>query len=195
MRVFTYVQVYDGGSAPNYEPPAVTLAVCKPRIRMAARPGDLVLAFSGRRLGVDPHGVRWAGVVAEKLTFAEYWADNRFAGKKPDVSASPDNIYRPSADGLVQVPNVTHGPDATKTDTDGQYVLVFGTSCRFGDTAPVMPQNFGLRMATGRRGHRLAELPAGVWSVLRDWLSSPHAEPDQPTVQRVRPVRRLRRCS
>jgi hypothetical protein len=195
MRVFTYVQVYDGGSAPNYDPPAFTLAVCKPRIRMTARPGDLILAFSGRRLGLDPHGVRWAGVVAEKLTFAEYWDDKRFAGKKPDVSASPDNIYRPTADGLVQVPNVTHGPDATKTDADGQYVLVFDTSWRFGDMAPVIPQQFGLRMATGRRGHRVADLSAGDWTALRDWLSKSHTGPAQPIVPRVRPIRRTGPCS
>lgn len=195
MKVFTYVQVNDGGSAPNYDSPALTLAVCKPRIRRTAQRGDLVLAFAGRRLGLDPHGVRWAGVVAEKLTFAEYWADNRFAGKRPDVSASPDNFYRPTADGLEQVPNVTHGPNATQTDTGGQYVLVFDTCWRFGEAAPAIPPHFGLRMTTGRRGHRVADLQAREWRALRDWLSNAHAEAGLPMVPRVRPVRPSRRCS
>jgi hypothetical protein len=195
MKVFTYVQVNDGGSAPNYDPPALTLAVCKPLIRRTAQRGDLVLAFAGRRLGLDPHGVRWAGVVAEKLTFAEYWADSRFAGKKPDESKNPDNFYRPTADGLEQVPNVTHGPNAKQTDTGGQYVLVFGICWRFGEAAPVIPQRFGLRMTTGRRGHRVADLQAQEWRALRDWLSNASAEAGLPMVPRVRPIRPTRRCS
>lgn len=43
MRVHTYVIAVDSGGAPNYDAPAVTLAVCKPRIRKKARIGDLVL--------------------------------------------------------------------------------------------------------------------------------------------------------
>jgi hypothetical protein len=40
MYVWTYVITYDEGGAPNFEPPATTLTVCKPRIRRAARPGE-----------------------------------------------------------------------------------------------------------------------------------------------------------
>ncbi|MGI9375444.1 MAG: hypothetical protein ACR2PC_04975 [Tsuneonella suprasediminis] len=32
MRVWSYVITTDRGSAPNFEAPAVTLTVCKPRI-------------------------------------------------------------------------------------------------------------------------------------------------------------------
>ncbi|MBK7522567.1 MAG: hypothetical protein IPI75_21070 [Gammaproteobacteria bacterium] len=39
MRVHTYVIAVDAGSAPNYDPPFVTLAVCKPRIRRKAEIG------------------------------------------------------------------------------------------------------------------------------------------------------------
>jgi hypothetical protein len=48
MRVHTYVIATDAGSAPNYDPPFVTLAVCKPRIRRKADIGELVLAFAVR---------------------------------------------------------------------------------------------------------------------------------------------------
>jgi hypothetical protein len=62
MRVWTYVIQVDGGGAPNFEAPSTTLTVCKPRIRKAARCGDLVLAFNGKTLNpTEPHSVRWAG--------------------------------------------------------------------------------------------------------------------------------------
>src|SRR4051812_614357 len=95
VRVWRYVIRNDDGSAPNYDPPFGTLAICKPKIRKGANPGDLVLAFAGRELGRDPHRVVWAGRVIEKLTLEEYWADVRFQCKKPNASHVPDNIYRP----------------------------------------------------------------------------------------------------
>jgi hypothetical protein len=199
VRIFTYVQVYDAGGAPNYDAPAVTLAVCKPRVRMTAQPGDVVLGFAGRRLGPDPHGVRWAGVVAEKLPFATYWSDPRFKRKKPHASATPDNIYRPLGGELIQVPNTTHGPRNVRTDTGGRFVLVFDPCWRFGDSAPAMPARFGLRMTAGRRGHRVSELSADTWCELRTWLDgSGHEGRSQPAAaaaqtERKEP-RRAARC-
>jgi hypothetical protein len=99
--------------------------VCKPKIRLAATRGDLILAFAGRSVGPDPHAVRWAGIVGEALDFASYWNDPRFEGKKPGRSARPDNIYRPTGYGLIQVPNPTHTPQQATKDTSGGYSLVF----------------------------------------------------------------------
>jgi hypothetical protein len=54
------------------------------------------LAFAGKQVNpTEPHSVVWAGVITEKMSFAEYWDDRRFAGKKPDRSEHPDNFYRP----------------------------------------------------------------------------------------------------
>ena len=47
MKLWRYVIRNNDGSAPNYDPPFTALAICKPRIRKGARPGDLVLAFCG----------------------------------------------------------------------------------------------------------------------------------------------------
>lgn len=171
MRVRTYVIATDAGSAPNYDPPFVTLAVCKPRIRRNASFGELVLAFAGRGVNpFEPHAVVWAGVVAEKMTFADYWRDKRFAVKKPDRSPHPDNFYRPLDGGLAWVENPTHGPESSERDTGGQYVLVFEPVWRFGAHGPLMPVEFGLRMTNGRRGERLVELSEAEWLRLRAWL-------------------------
>src|SRR6267142_6854610 len=125
MRVFSYVMVVDSGGAPNFDASSVTLALCKPQIRVHVELGELVLAFTGRKLGPEPDAVRWAGVVAEKLTFAEYWKDPRFARKKPNEARMPDNIYRPQGSAFVQIENPTHGQDQQARDLSGKFVLVF----------------------------------------------------------------------
>lgn len=171
MRIHTYVIVRDAGSAPNYDPPVVTLAVCKPRIRKKARVGDLVLAFSGRTLNRhEPHAVVWAGIASEKLTFSEYWRDPRFQRKKPSGTTRPDNFYMPYDGGLLQIENPVHRPEETRRDTSGEYVLVFSPSWRFGANGPVLPFEFGLRMTGVRRGERIWEKCPRDSERLLEWL-------------------------
>ena len=186
MRVHTYVIATDAGSAPNYDPPFTTLAVCKPIIRRKASVGDLVLAFAGKPVNPhEPHTVVWAGIVAEKLTFADYWNDPRFQGKKPDRCQRPDNFYRPVDGGLLWVDNPVHGPEAAQHDTNGVYVLAFNPSWRFGANGPPLPEHFGLRMTGARRGQRVADLSDGEWRSLKAWLDSQtqveikHSSPDK----------------
>lgn len=189
MRVHTYVIATDAGSAPNYEPPIVTLAVCKPRIRKKATVGEVVIAFAGHGVNpAEPHGVVWAGIVGEKLTFAEYWRDKRFRGKRPDKSEHPDNFYRPVEGGLLWVENPVHGSEATEKDTGGQYVLVFSKSWIFREYGPVMPAEFGLRMQHGRRGERVSDLSEAQWKRLQAWLER------QPSVSTT-DARSTKRCS
>jgi hypothetical protein len=171
VRLHTYVIATDAGSAPNYDPPFTTLAVCKPRIRRKAALGDVVLAFTGVTVGPDPHAVCWAGQVKEKLTFAEYWRDRRFRGKKPGQCQTPDNFYEPVAGGLRQIANRTHGPGALMRDTGGLYVLVCDPTWRFGKGGPNLPSEFGFRVSlTARRGERAHDLSPTAWRSLREWF-------------------------
>lgn len=193
MRVHTYVIAVDAGSAPNYDRPFVTLAVCKPRIRRKAEIGEVVLAFAGKDVNpAEPHTVVWAGIVSEKMSFAEYWNDRRFAAKKPDKSDHPDNFYRPIDGGLLWVVNDVHGPDATNHDTGGQFVLGFYPSWRFGAHGPLMPIEFNLRMVGGRRGERVADLTAPEWNRLRAWLDQKSAAVSSITQvsKRCRPIKK-----
>jgi hypothetical protein len=173
VRIHTYVIAVDAGSAPNYDPPFVTLTVCKPRIRRKAAIGDCVLAFAG--VGVnpsDPHAVVWAGVVTEIIPLDEYWSDPRFSGKKPDRTPLPDNFYRPTRNGLQQVPNPIHGQDSVARDIGGINALVFDPAWGFGAYGPRLPAEFGLRMVGGRRGERICELAHKEWQALRSWLDA-----------------------
>jgi hypothetical protein len=173
VHVLTYVIAIDKGSAPNYDPPFVTLTVCKPRIRKKAAVGDCVLAFAGSNVNPsDPNAVVWAGVVTEIVPLARYWGDSRFANKKPARTPLPDNFYRPSHNGFVQVPNPIHGPDSLARDIGGINALVFDPAWRFGAYGPRLPAEFGLRMVGGRRGHRTRELSLDAWKRLRSWLDA-----------------------
>lgn len=174
MRVHTYVIAADAGSPPNYDPPAVTLAVCKPRIRKKAKVGDLVLAFAGSAVNpISSHSVVWAGIVSEVLTFAEYWNDRRFASKKPDRTNVPDNFYKPiGTSGFAWQSNPVHGPEAQDRDTGGLNVLVFDYAWRFGAFGPLLPEDFGLRMIVGRRGERIGHLTDSNWQRLETWLNA-----------------------
>lgn len=173
MRVWSYVITTDRGSAPNFEAPAITLTVCRPRIRRSARLGDLVMAFNGRRLSQDPHSIRWAGVVTEVVPLDRYWEDARFRGKRPDRSAVPDNIYRLNGDTWHQVPNTTHDEGNLATDLSGRNALVFGQAWYFGDTQPEPPGVFDLRVAMNqRRNEPLREISDDEWRALSEWLQS-----------------------
>ena len=199
MKAYAYVIATDSGVAPNFEAPMPTLAICKPKIRLGAESGDFVIGFTGKDISPEPHGVCWAGVIQDKRTLEEYWNDPKFDSKKPNTSTTPDNIYKPSGGFLIQVPNSSHGHNNLDRDVGGRYVLSFDPAWYFGNAAPVLPDNFGLRMIGGRRGHRTVELTEAKWRKLQTWL---HAQAENievtPSTSHGRPVasqKPARRCS
>jgi hypothetical protein len=188
MRVWSYVITTDRGSAPNFERPAVTLTVCKPRIRRSAHVGDLVMAFNGKRLSNNPDSLRWAGVVSEVIPLEDYWTDPRFRGKRPDLSAVPDNIYRLKGGTWHQVPNTTHDEGSIATDLSGRSALMFAEAWYFGDMQPELPEVFDLRVPMSqRRNEPLREISADEWRALREWLHAHHIDLPEATDQRARP--------
>ena len=172
MRVWTYVIANDRGSAPNYYKPAVTLAVCKPSIRRNAKVGDLVVAFSGRKITNKCHSVQWAGVVSEVMTMGEYWKDKRFDSKKPGNTCKPDNFYALVSGDYRQIKNTTHGEKHVKRDVGGRNTLVFAQAWHFNPTKDDLPESFDLRMQPGaRRGHRVSDISNVKFHKIIRWLS------------------------
>jgi len=97
-RVYSYVIDHDVGFAPNPFHGVCTLAACKPQIRRTAQIGDYILGTGSVPSGRDGHLIYWMRV-GEVLDFNAYWADPRFARKKPQMNGSlmqqhGDNIYR-----------------------------------------------------------------------------------------------------
>jgi len=74
MRLFSYVLRYDTGSAPNPFLGMCTLAICKPRIRRVAEPGDWVAGVGSVNVrGRDLSGhLVYAMKVEESISLADY---------------------------------------------------------------------------------------------------------------------------
>lgn len=175
MNGWTYVITTDRGGAPNFEPPATTLTLCKPQIRKFAKKGELVLAFNGKKLNpTEPHSVRWASVVSDVIPLNDYWNDLRFEGKRPGrprgLEELPDNIYRPTAGGLERVQNETHTLADMARDVGGVNALVFKRHWCFGQSVAILPEHFDLRMTKGRGGHHRFEISESTWQELKQWL-------------------------
>lgn len=136
-RIYRYVVRHDGGTAPRPFDGVCSLAICKPRIRRSARPGDWIIGFRSGRQGE----VLYVMYVDEVLALGEYWLDKRFANRKPGASVFPDNIYKPATNGgLIQVPNKVHSQGNVATDTSGRNVLLAKRFWYFGRNAVRLPE-------------------------------------------------------
>ena len=99
-RLYSYVLREDTGFAPNPYHGFCTLACCKPPIRRRAEIGDWVIATGSNAKGKRRGGfLSFAMRVTEILAFQEYWDDERFRTKRPDLGGSleeacGDNLYR-----------------------------------------------------------------------------------------------------
>lgn len=92
-----YVVEHDVGFAPNPFYGVCTLAACKPRIRGSADIRDWIVGIGSVNDGTRGKLV-YAMKVDEKLTFDEYWLDQRFQQKHPNFcgslkQAQGDNAY------------------------------------------------------------------------------------------------------
>ena len=171
MRVWSYVITTDRGSAPNYDGPNVTLAICKPRIRRRAEIGDVVIAFNGRTLSRERNSVRWCGIVSDVRSFGEYWHDERFVGKRPGASLTPDNIYCEDGAGLTQVTNTSHDASDVDRDLSGLNVLEFSDVWHLGNSHEPLDDAFSALFVGGARRHEpLNDISTKDWRSLRLWL-------------------------
>lgn len=173
MRVWSYVITTDHGTAPNYNEPAVTLAICKPRIRRRAEVNDLIIGFNGKTLSTSSDSVRWAGVVSEVISMERYWDDERFSNKKPDRSLNPDNIYKFENGMFFQVKNNSHDNSSIKTDIGGKNVLVFKDVWHMGGIQSKLPVIFSrLHLFANRRLELLNDITSEEWNELHNWLDA-----------------------
>jgi len=161
MRFFSYVVSQDSGFAPNPFYGYCTLAVCKPKIRVAAEPEDWVVGLSSR----GEHVV-YVMKVENKLDFDAYWHDSRFHCKRPSqdtpIHRCGDNIYEPLGNGMFrQLPSWhskprfgNEDPDTQKRDLSGRFVLIATDFVYFGANGPkIQPDLEFIRVGRGHRCH------------------------------------------
>ena len=172
--LFSYKMTNDTGFAPNPFGCTLTLATCKPKIRLHKHKGDWIAGFTSKGLTGDKVGSErliYLMRVAEKLLIRDYFSDPRFQDKIPNMSAkgpqakAGDNIYRPlrlsTADkaNFEQLPNANHQDNNHQRDVSGQYVLIADEFYYFGGSALELPVDCRPAVPTGRSPYGLKTQP------------------------------------
>lgn len=184
MQLFSYVVARDFGFAPNPFFNVCTLATCKPSIRRLAHQGDWIVgtgAASRKRGGY----LVFAMKVEETATFDQYWNDQRFQLKKPNLRGSKkvafgDNIYsRDLKNGSWHQLNSHHSfadgssnPANIANDTQTDRVLLGTDFIYWGGSGPKIPDRFrnfrGVDIRAGR-GHK-SKFPDELVTSFVEWL-------------------------
>lgn len=169
MTMFSYVVLYDVGFAPNPFHGICSLATCKQTIRRIAHVGDWIVGTGSRSKGKADHLV-YAMRISEIVSFQEYWDEERFAEKKPNLRGSRmqhygDNIYHRGVNGEWIQENSRHSKKDGSLeerhllhDTKSERVLLGDEFTYFGGEGPVIPvplrNDFGFDLVHAGRGYR-----------------------------------------
>ena len=191
MNYYSYKVEHDYGLAPNPFGGYCTLAVCKGDIRKSTRlqSGDWIIGTGSRSLenlsGREMlHHLIFAMRVEDKMTFDQYWRDERFQYKKPIVTGSlvqmyGDNIYHHEdgddewiqEDSAHSLANGSCNRDHLERDTKSENVLVSRYFYYFGDSCPLIPEEFWAVCSEGRNVKSIS-IPQDVANDFIQWLES-----------------------
>jgi len=150
MTVWSYKISRDFGFAPNPFFGYCTIACCKPNIRERAQEGDLIFGCAAKGLGIGEVLI-FAMRVQEKITFDEFWLDDRFRKRRPVFSAGRarmygDNIYHSDgADSWIQenshhsLENGCRNEANASRDLNSKFVLISQNFSYWGREAIEIP--------------------------------------------------------
>jgi hypothetical protein len=186
VRLFSYIVARDFGFAPNPFYGYCTLATCKTDIRRTAQAGDWIVGTGSKRNGRDGTLV-YAMLVAETMTFDEYWLDPRFERKRPNLRTSTkqafgDNIYHRDRDGAWVQENSHHSlhdgsanSENVERDTRANRVLISDRFTYWGADGLEIPMRFrdfdGVDICLSRQGY-MCNFPDDLVSEFVAWLEN-----------------------
>lgn len=199
-RIYYYKLTTDDGGAPCVHGGLLSLAICKPRIRTTAEPGDLIFGFAADSL--DPENrLLYVARVTDKSRGGRYYQDSRFGGRSDRIYALRNGhfVWRPRALHHSQ-DDVTHDlgsyPGYLRAQVllsrDFRYLGARGTAA-YKSKFPLISQAIE-RLGRGHRVHHpdglraeLLALKDEVWrSSTRKTLGSPMDAPNCTVCHRSR---------
>ena len=185
-RIFSYIVARDFGFAPNPFYGVCTLATCKPKIRQTASIGDWIIGTGSRKYGRQGYLV-FAMRVTGKMSFNEYWDDERFRWKRPNMMGSikqafGDNIYFQDDAGHWHQEDSHHSyrdgssnPHNIRNDTKTDRVLCSTDFAYWGRSGPKIPQEFreycGHDICCSGQGHK-SRFPDDLVDCFIAWFRS-----------------------
>ncbi len=166
-KLFSYKLTHDTGFAPNPFWGFLTLANCKPFIRLSKREGDWIAGFTSEKLCGDVVGKErlvFLMEVTEKKPFADYFLSPRFKKKRPNLNKiqhiykAGDNIYKPTPSQKTyaefeQLPNPYHNENNKEHDLSGKFVLISEKFFYFGSEAISIRPDFRPSLPKGQHPH------------------------------------------
>lgn len=152
MSIYAYKITRDYGFAPNPFGEYCSLACCKPHIRKKAVVNDWIIGTGAVENGLLNHLI-FLMKVTEKLTFQEYWEDERFKYKKPVLNGSlkqihGDNIYHSENGEWFQLDshhsfhNGLLNDGNLQQDLSGEFVLISDCFVYFGEQNIKVPEKY-----------------------------------------------------
>lgn len=184
MNIFSYKLDHDYGLAPNPFGEYCTLAVCKSKIRINKnlQIGDWIVGTGSAKLNNLNHLI-YAMRLEEKITFQNYWEDERFQYKKPKLNGSlvqlyGDNIYHhdQNTNNWIQE-NAAHSlaggqlnPKHLNSDIGGEFVLISKEFYYFGDANFLIPEEYQEVCSKGRN-MMWKKIPEDVKNGFIQWLT------------------------
>lgn len=187
MKIYSYVIDHDLGLAPNPFGGYCTLAVCKPKIRKSNNLaiGDWIIGTGSKSLEKTTNKeyvnhLIYAMKVSEKVPLQDYWLDERFQYKKPNINGSlvtmyGDNIYHIENDEWIQENSAHSNIDGStnykhlKKDISGLNVLIGSIFYYFGKNAPLLPQNLE-NVCKNSVGEKF--VPKELETIFLNWLTN-----------------------
>ncbi|MFT7434059.1 MAG: hypothetical protein ACI9TY_001704 [Alphaproteobacteria bacterium] len=154
-RLVVYVVASDEGLAPNIQGNHCSLAVCKPVVRRVAKlKTDWIVGMS-----TNKHGKKkliYVMQVEEKLSFNQFFLDNRFDSKKPHKTNPKGDNFIWDGQALRCASHYGHAEKMTR-NLSVDNVLVARQYWYFGENAPEIPHGlFETKLVQGpRRGHKI----------------------------------------
>jgi len=186
MTVYLYRLKNDNGSAPNIQGGVCSLAICKPKIRCSAKPGDIIIGLRGRsgpigKLGPEMNSVLYVMKITKKMTFAEYyeWCKTTCPEKIASVT-NPigDCQYMLQGGDLVQMACGPHGQEHREKDIGGKYVLIAENTFWYRSDPvgvqldPLLTEMWSVKNVG--RGHRVIQFSDTTGSCFQDWYNALH---------------------
>ena len=181
VRLYSYIVRYDTGFAPNPFYGHCTIATCKPRIRSTAQVSDWIIgtgpAVNGRA-GYLVYAMR----VTETMSFNEYWHDQRFRKKRPQINRGKkrlrgDNIYHfdkrtnlwKQESSFHSCDDGTEDRDTLCKDTKVDRILASDDFIYWGGDGPPIPYFAGVNVCCTTQGHK-CRFPDAVVQEFINWI-------------------------
>ena len=103
-KIYFYKLTNDGGGAPCVERGLLSLAICKPKIRVGAEPGSVIFGFTANSL--DPaNRLLYIAKVTDKARGGAYFRLRKYSGRRDCIYKMHDNEFEWKKGALC------HGPD------------------------------------------------------------------------------------